>query len=519
MLTVFQTEILDPKRFIVTLELVPGRYSTGKSVDTVKGIAQDSFADGRISAVSVTDNPGGNPSLSPDVLGYDIFRVGMDVIVHYTSRDLNRVGMESRALQLAMMGMKNLLALTGDYTGKGFGGQGAPVFDLESVNAIKLLGRLSKRIIESGDPDGFFVGCAVSPFKSTEAECFSQYNKLFRKIRAGARFIVTQLGYDAGKFAELMGILRRNDLQHIPAMGSVYVLNPKAAKIMNKGIIPGVVVTDDLLAVVIKEWETPRQGRQLAIERAAKLGSVLKGLGYRGMHLGGIHKGFDTAGRILDRMQEIEGDWQEFYHEFNYPQPDGFYVFPDSTSGEDETERYGRTPINLSLKDKTHYSFMKKGHDRFFSYESPFASMCYKTSLWIDQHEKIKKIMSSLEKTSKRILLECQHCGDCAIQHVGFLCPESQCPKHIRNGQCGGSRDGMCEVYPDKQCVWVRAYNRMTYHKDKMDVEYVPPRMWELNKTNSWINFHLKRDHQGVAMLQEKSKRPDESANDAEVKT
>ncbi len=309
MLTVFQSEILDPKKFIVTLELVPGRYSTGKSVDTVKGIAQDSFADGRISAVSVTDNPGGNPSLSPDVLGSDIFRVGMDVIVHYTSRDLNRLGMESRALQLAMMGMKNLLALTGDYTGKGFGGQGAPVFDLESVNAIKLLGKLSKRMVESGDPDGFFVGCAVSPFKSTEAECFSQYNKLFRKIRAGGRFIITQLGYDARKFGELMGILRRNDLQHIPAMGSVYVLNPKAAKIMNKGIIPGVVVLDDLLAVIKNEWETPRQGRQLAIERAAKLGSVLKGLGYRGMHLGGIHKSFDTVGRILDRMQEIEGDW------------------------------------------------------------------------------------------------------------------------------------------------------------------------------------------------------------------
>ena len=221
MLTVLQTAILDPRNFIVTLELVPGRYSMGKSVDAVKGIARDSFADGRISAVSVTDNPGGNPSLSPDVLGHNIFQVGMDVIVHYTSRDLNRVGMESRALQLAMMGMKNLLALTGDYTGKGFGGQGAPVFDLESVNAIMLLRQLSERIIESGDPDGFFVGCAVSPFKRTEAECFAQYNKLFRKILAGAQFIITQLGYDARKFAELMRVLRQKDLQGIPVMGSV----------------------------------------------------------------------------------------------------------------------------------------------------------------------------------------------------------------------------------------------------------------------------------------------------------
>jgi len=49
-------------------------------------------------------------------------------IVHFTCRDMNRVGLESRALQLAMMGMKNILALTGDYAGQGFAGQGAPVF-------------------------------------------------------------------------------------------------------------------------------------------------------------------------------------------------------------------------------------------------------------------------------------------------------------------------------------------------------------------------------------------------------
>lgn len=164
--------------------------------------------------------------------------------------------MESRVLQLTMMGMKNLLALTGDYTGKGYGGQGAPFFDLESVNAIMLLRQLSNRLMKSEDPDGFFVGCAISPFKRTEAECFVQHNKLFRKIMVGAQFIITQLGYDPRKIAELMNVLRQKHLQDIPVIGSVYVLNPKAAKIMNKGIIPGVVVTDEHLKTVTNEWET-----------------------------------------------------------------------------------------------------------------------------------------------------------------------------------------------------------------------------------------------------------------------
>lgn len=76
MFKVFQTEILDPSKFIVTQELVPGRYSTGKTVDKVMGIAKDTFNDGRVAAVSVTENPEGNPSLNPDVLGHNIFRVG-----------------------------------------------------------------------------------------------------------------------------------------------------------------------------------------------------------------------------------------------------------------------------------------------------------------------------------------------------------------------------------------------------------------------------------------------------------
>ena len=161
MIRFFRHDIEDPAHFVVTLELVPGSESIVRTVDTVMGMAGDAYADGRISAVSITDNPGGNPSLSPDVLGNEIFKLGMDVIVHFTCRDTNRVGLESRALQLAMMGMKNILAITGDYSGEGFGGQGAPVFDLDSVNLICMLSMLSERFLRDGDPEGFFTGCAV----------------------------------------------------------------------------------------------------------------------------------------------------------------------------------------------------------------------------------------------------------------------------------------------------------------------------------------------------------------------
>ena len=125
----FYDDISTPEKFVITLELVPGRESSGRTTDTITGISREAVQDGRITAVSITDNPGGNPALSPDMLGHEILHSGMDVIVHFTCRDTNRVGMESRALQLARMGMKNILVLTGDYSGKGFGGKGSTASD------------------------------------------------------------------------------------------------------------------------------------------------------------------------------------------------------------------------------------------------------------------------------------------------------------------------------------------------------------------------------------------------------
>ncbi len=116
----------------------------------------------------------------------------------------------------------------------------------------------------------------------------------------------------------------------------------------------------------------------------------------------------------------------------------------------------------------------------------------------LEQNNYSRLVKRFLEGPLKVPLLSCQGCGDCAIQHLAYLCPESGCPKHMRNGPCGGSRNDCCEVYPERLCIWVRAYNRLknagknaTFLQDTL-----PPRKWELNHTSSWINFHLGKDHQ-----------------------
>jgi methylenetetrahydrofolate reductase (NADPH) len=497
MLRVFQNDILNPKRFVITMELVPGREPAGRSVDSIKGMAADAFADGRVSAVSITDNPGGNPALSPDVIGHDIFKVGMDVIVHFTCRDANRIGMESRALQLALMGMKNILALTGDYIGKGFAGQGAPVFDLDSVTLLVMLRMLGKRVQQAGDPDVFFVGCAVSPFKSRRGEAFAQYAKLCRKVAAGARFAITQLGYDAGRFNELLDVHRRFGLD-LPVLGSVYVLTPVSARIMNAGQVPGAVVSDELLNKVNREWRDKVQGRALAVERAARLGAVLKGLGYRGIHIAGAHRGFELVGRILDRMVQIEDQWRDFLDDFAPGKSrDGCPREKEEPIRSTECSR----SANLSFPDKLHFHFLKAVHDQFFNFDAPLAAFLRSLAHRLGRRATGRLLLQLLEDPAKTLLLECRRCGDCAIQHVAFLCPESQCPKHIRNGACGGSRNGCCEVFPERKCVWFRAWERWedAGHPEEMVTDCIPPRLWELDGTSSWLNFHLQRDHQSAS--------------------
>jgi methylenetetrahydrofolate reductase (NADPH) len=497
----FRDDIASPEHFTITLELVPGTATRGRGVDTVMGLAKDAYSDGRISAVTITDNPGGNPALSPDVLAHDIFKIGMDVIVHFTCRDMNRVGMESRALQLDLMGIKNILALNGDYAGTGFGGQGAPVFDLDSVNLICMLSMLSDRLESLGDPERFMVGCAVSPFKRTEGETFAQYAKLCKKVSAGARFIITQLGYDARKFQELIQVTRHAGIK-IPVIASLYHLSPKIAQVMHNGKVPGAVVTQKLLEdITLEVRQSPESARSAAIDRTAKLGAVLRGLGYRGVHIGGIHKNFDIIGRILDRMESFYKDWKSLVREFDYPQTGGFYFYRRDEKNGLSLDSPTLRPTPISKCHGWIYRIHETFHNTLFSFDSPVAPGLSLMAKALDRFTASRTISRWMEHPVKKILFNCQECGDCGLPHLAFLCPESQCPKHIRNGACGGSRDGRCEVRPDKDCVWVRAHKRLAAvsKTQNMVKECVPPRMWELNKTPSWLNFYLKRDHQSMS--------------------
>jgi len=119
------------------------------------------------------------------------------------------------------------------------------------------------------------------------------------------------------------------------------------------------------------------------------------------------------------------------------------------------------------------------------------------------------------EKASKELSVDCRECGDCALPHLAYLCPDSACPKNLRNGPCGGSFRGKCEVYPERDCIYVRAYNRLKMVGKEEQLRDMPmiTRDWELYRQPSWITYFLGRDHVGVEIPEKWKPKPPEEAS------
>jgi methylenetetrahydrofolate reductase (NADPH) len=135
----FRDALLEKKEFIFTLELVPGRGSRGKTQDEIMRIAEKAAKSRLVHALSITDNPGGHPAFSPDVIGLEISRLAIDPIIHFTCKDKNRNQIESILYSLDRIGISNLLVMTGDFPLYGFEGEAKPVYDLDSVQLIRFI--------------------------------------------------------------------------------------------------------------------------------------------------------------------------------------------------------------------------------------------------------------------------------------------------------------------------------------------------------------------------------------------
>jgi methylenetetrahydrofolate reductase (NADH) len=501
-------DLLARPGFVVAAELVTSRgLLTAGSGRGVLDLGRELAADPRVDVLSITDNPGGHAMVAPDTLGTDLVARGQEVIIHLACKDWNRNALESRGWQLSSGGFHNVLALSGDYPVTGHEGLAAPVFDLDSVGLLSLFSAMNDGLPDSYKPGqrlertDFFLGCVVTNHKRHEREVMPQYFKLSKKAQAGARFVIKQIGWNARKDDELLRWIRYQSLP-LKALANVYLLSRPAARHFHRGGIPGVVVSDALLELVERYGGGEDKGRAFFVELAAKHVAIARGLGYDGVYLGG-HMPAATFGEIVDRAAQYGPDeWRGLGRDLAFGVDGEFYLFEaDPQTGLSsnvvspaylESKRRRRTdlhvPVSYRVSRKLHGAVFEPGAPLF-----PAGRALYRSA---ERSRATMKALHLVEQSVKVPLFHCRDCGDCSLPDIAYVCPESVCAKNQRNGPCGGTRDGLCEVY-DTECIWSQAYERLKAYgeADSMLDGPVVVKDNALRGTSAWANTFLGRDH------------------------
>jgi len=499
--TRFRDALADPAGFATLVELVPwaGPLADAKA-DKHLAMGRELTADPRITGLTVTDNAGGHVRLSPLSLGRVLSEGGANVVAHVSCRDRSRGALGTLAWDLASAGMTDILALSGDYPADGYGGLSRAVFDIDSVALLGMLTEMTSPTLP------FHAGAAINPFKLHENELVPQLLKLAMKVRAGARFTISQVGWDVRAMDELLRWMRANDCD-IPAIACVYILSAPVARYFHGNKVPGASMSDPLAALVEEAAAGPDKGRGRFLEIAAMQVAVMRGLGYRGVYLAGQRNAAEIDRILTLAAGYAENDWRDLARAVHFPRPGTFRLNADGDSSgalaadapsaawaasqTPEARRRARRSVPLA------YKVARRTHDLVFAPDSPGFRAGAAVYGRIDGRW-VGKPLHVLEQAAKVPLFTCRDCGDCSLPEIAYLCPESQCVKNQRNGPCGGTRDGECEI-PGKPCIWARAYDRLKPYGEEMTMLDRPATVGDnaLRHTSAWGNTFLGRDHAG----------------------
>jgi methylenetetrahydrofolate reductase (NADPH) len=267
---------LESGKFAISCEFGPL-----KGTDTHEIKENIEILKSKVDAANVTDQQSSVMRLSGLVTSALCVQGGLEPIFQMTCRDRNRIALQSDLLGAWVMGIKNVLALTGDLPSLGDHPQAKGVFDLDSVTLLWAIKRLNEGFDMSGNElkgkPAFFAGAVVKVESNTEASEELQIAKMEKKIAAGAKFFQTQAVYDPVSFGKFM---KRVEKFKVPVMAGIIPLkNAGMAKFMNANVA-GVHVPDDLiqkLSAAPKE-EREKTGIQIAVDLIKQMKPMCQGV-------------------------------------------------------------------------------------------------------------------------------------------------------------------------------------------------------------------------------------------------
>ena len=267
------SEALQSHKFVVTGEVGPS-----KGVAIQEMLESCELYKGRVVAVNVTDQQSAVMRLGSLAVSHLLKNMEIEPIFQITCRDRNRIAIQSDLLSAYVLGIENVLCLTGDYVTLGDHPQAKPVFDLDSVSLLQAAVQLQQgRDLAEKEVQGFpkfFLGATVTPGANPLEP---QIIKMEKKVKAGAQFFQTQAVYEPKKFEEFMQAVKHLG---VPVLAGIILLKSAGmARFMNKNVA-GVHVPDNL----IEEMEKAEKRVDKSIEIAARLINELRGL-CQGVHI------------------------------------------------------------------------------------------------------------------------------------------------------------------------------------------------------------------------------------------
>jgi homocysteine S-methyltransferase len=278
--------------FVICVEIDPPKgLNPKKALDGARLLK-----DAGVTAINVADSPMARVRMSALMMSHLIqHEVGVDAIVHFTTRDRSLMAIQSELLGAYAAGVRNILALTGAPPSLGDYPDSSAVYDIDSIGLIKVLGKMNEGMDWSGAPIGhkasFTIACAVDP---TREDLELEASRLRQKLEAGAHFVMTQPIYDVEvwlRFLEIFG-----GSIPVPVMIGILPLQSARHAEFLHNEVPGITLTEQALE---RMRAAGNHGRAVGVEMARELLLDLKPYA-QGVYLMPSFGRYEGAAEVLE---------------------------------------------------------------------------------------------------------------------------------------------------------------------------------------------------------------------------
>jgi len=288
--------LLQSGEFVVTCEL-----ETSDSADPEVVYRLADALQGKVDAVNCTDNSAAHPHLSALAAARLLLDRGVEPILQLACRDRNRLALQADILGAAALGVRNLVAMTGDDVTAGDHPEAKPIYDLDAMHLLRTARimrdagtYLSGRRLDQ--PPNMFIGAVENPFAPPV-----DYRpmRLGKKIEAGAEFVQTQIVFNLERMRTFMArVVDLGLVEHVFVLAGVYVLRSARAARYLRDQVPGIDVPDEVLRRMERcpQDRQSEEGARLALEIIEQLREMP---GISGIHLMSI-RGEEAILRVVE---------------------------------------------------------------------------------------------------------------------------------------------------------------------------------------------------------------------------